>query len=495
MKPVRHARSASSPAASEAAPSGEGFARLLGTFDATMIVAGSMIGSGIFIVSADIARYAGGAGWLLAVWAATGLFTLTAALCYAELAAMFPRAGGQYVFLREAFGPLVGFLYGWTLFFVIQTGTIAAVAVAFAKFLGVLVPAVSASSALVRIGTHALSTQQAVAVGVIVLLTAANCRGVQTGKRIQNAFTVTKVASLVGLIGIALLLGWNASVVRANFGALWGEAPLGGAFFAGLGAAMVGSLFSADAWNNVTFTAAEVRDANRAVPRALLAGTGLVLALYFLTNVAYTLVLPVAGSPAGATLLERGITHAADDRVATAVMQAILGAPGAAVMALLIMISTFGCANGMVLAGPRLYYAMARDGLFFRGLARLNARAVPARGLVVQGVWTSILALSGRYGQLLDYVIATALVFYALTVIGLVRLRASRPPVPGQYRMPGYPFLPAAYVVTALAITADLLVVKPEYTWPGFAIVAAGLPAYFLWRRRAQRDGGGRAAS
>jgi len=467
----------------EAAP-GEGFVRLLGTFDATMIVAGSMIGSGIFIVSADIARYGGGAGWLLAVWLVTGVLTVTAALAYAELAAMFPHAGGQYVFLREAFGPLAGFLYGWTLFFVIQTGTIAAVAVAFAKFLGVVVPAVSSSAVLLHLGAHAMTTQQAVALAVVIVLTAANCRGVATGKAIQNAFTVTKVGALGALILIGLTFGASASVLRTNLSTLWGSRPLDGAFLAGLGAAMVGSLFSADAWNNVTFTAAEVRDANRAVPRALLAGTVLVMVLYTLTNVAYVAVLPVTGAPTGTTLLDRGIAHATDDRVATAVMQAIFGAPGAGLMAVLIMISTFGCVNGMVLAGPRLYYAMARDGLFFRGLTRLNARGVPARGLVVQGAWTCVLALSGRYGQLLDYVIATALLFYALTVIGLMRLRRTHPAAAGQYRMPGYPWLPAAYVVAAVVIIADLLVVKPEYTWPGFLIVAAGLPAYAFWRWR-----------
>jgi len=455
-----------------------GYVRLLGTFDATMLVAGSMIGSGIFIVSADVVREVGSAGWLLGVWLVSGLMTVAAARCYAELATMYPHAGGQYVFLREAFGPLAGFLYGWTLLLVIQTGTIAAVAVAFAKFLAVLVPALGAGSVLATLGGHALTAQQLVAVAVIALLTAANLRGIATGKRIQNAFTVTKVAALAALILLGLAVGMRGGAVAANLVAPFDTSNARGVLLGSFGAAMVGALFSSDAWNNVTFTAAEVRDPRRALPRALLFGTGLVVLLYLLTNVAYLAVLPAQGTPDGATAIERGIAHATDDRVATAVVGEVLGPAAAGVMAVLIMISTFGCVNGLVLTGPRLYQTMAADGLLFARLARLSARGVPAAALVLQGAWASLLALSGRYGELLDYVIATALVFYALTVVGLLRLRA-RHGVADRGRL-----LPLAYVVLAAAVCIDLLLVKPQFTWPGFVIVALGVPVYALWRRR-----------
>jgi len=453
------------------------YVRLLGTFDATMIVAGSMIGSGIFIVSADIAREVGSAGWLLAVWVVSGLMTVVAARCYAELATMYPHAGGQYVFLREAFGPLAGFLYGWTLLLVIQTGTIAAVAVAFAKFLAVLVPVLGSSSVVANVGVLAISAQQLVAVGVIALLSAANLRGIATGKRIQNVFTVAKVAALLGLIVLGLTVGLRRDAVAANLVAPFATARAHGVLIGSFGAAMVGALFSSDAWNNITFTAAEVRDPRRTLPRALLIGTGLVVLLYLLSNLAYLAVLPVAGAPDGATALARGIAHATDDRVATAVVGEVLGASGAVVMAVLIMISTFGCVNGLVLAGPRLYQAMAADGLLFAGVARLSARGVPARALALQGAWACLLALSGRYGQLLDYVIATALLFYALTVAGLLRLRA-------RDGVAGGKLLPVGYILVAAAVCVDLLIVKPEYTWPGFVIVALGVPVFFVWRAR-----------
>jgi APA family basic amino acid/polyamine antiporter len=458
--------------------SGGSYVRLLGTFDATMLVAGSMIGSGIFIVSADIVREVGSAGWLLAVWLASGLMTVSAARCYAELATMYPHAGGQYVFLREAFGPLAGFLYGWTLLLVIQTGTIAAVAVAFAKFLAVLAPALGADTVVAAAGPVRVSAQQLVAVLVIALLSAANARGVATGKRIQNVLTVTKVASLAALIVLGCVVGLRGDVLGANFAAPFDTSRAHGVLLGAFGAAMVGALFSSDAWNNVTFTAAEVRDPERTVPRALLLGTGIVVLLYLLTNVAYLAVLPAQGTPGAATALERGIAHAADDRVGTAVVGEVLGPGAAAGMAVLIMISTFGCVNGLVLAGPRLYHAMAVDGLLFAGVARLSARGVPARALALQGVWASLLALSGRYGQLLDYVIATALLFYALTVVGLLRLRA-RHGHASRCRA-----LPLAFVAAASAVCIDLLIVKPEYTWPGFVLVALGVPVYLVWRRR-----------
>jgi len=455
-----------------------GYVRLLGTFDATMLVAGSMIGSGIFIVSADIVREVGSAGWLLAVWLVTGLMTVAAARCYAELATMYPHAGGQYVFLREAFGPLAGFLYGWTLLLVIQTGTIAAVAVAFAKFLAVLVPALDASTVVGAIAGHAISAQQLVAVAVIALLSAANLRGIATGKSIQNVFTVTKVAALGALVLLGVAVGLRGDAVAANLAAPFDLSSARGVFLGSFGAAMVGALFSSDAWNNVTFTAAEVREPRRTLPRALLLGTGLVVLLYLLTNVAYLAVLPAQGVPDGATALARGIAHATDDRVATAVVGEVLGGSAAAVMAVLIMISTFGCANGLVLTGPRLYQTMAADGLLFAGLARLSARGVPAAALVLQGVWASVLALSGRYGELLDYVIATALLFYALTVVGLLRLRV-RHGVAERGKL-----VPVAYVVVATAVCVVLLLVKPQFTWPGFVIVALGVPVHVLWRKR-----------
>jgi len=457
---------------------GGAYVRLLGTFDATMLVAGSMIGSGIFIVSADIVREVGSAGGLLAVWLASGLMTVGGARCYAELATMHPHAGGQYVFLREAFGPLAGFLYGWTLLLVIQTGTIAAVAVAFAKFLAVLVPVLGADTVIATTGLFRVDAQQMVAVLVIALLSWANAHGVATGKRIQNVMTVTKVASLAALILLGLVVGLHGGALRANLAAPFDTSRAHGAFLGAFGAAMVGALFSSDAWNNVTFTAAEVRDPERTVPRALLLGTGLVVVLYLLTNVAYLAVLPAQGTAGGATALERGIAHAIDDRVGTAVVGEVLGPSAAAVMAVLVMISTFGCVNGLVLAGPRLYHAMAVDGLLFAGVARLSARGVPARALALQGVWASVLALSGRYGQLLDYVIATALLFYALTVVGLLRLRA-RPGHAAGGRVLSY-----AYVAAASAVCIDLLIVRPEYTWPGFVLVAIGFPVYLVWRRR-----------
>ncbi|MBM4244922.1 MAG: amino acid permease [Deltaproteobacteria bacterium] len=457
---------------------GGAYVRLLGTFDATMLVAGSMIGSGIFIVSADIVREVGSAGGLLAVWLASGLMTVGGARCYAELATMHPHAGGQYVFLREAFGPLAGFLYGWTLLLVIQTGTIAAVAVAFAKFLAVLVPVLGADTVIATTGLFRVDAQQMVAVLVIALLSWANAHGVATGKRIQNVMTVTKVASLAALILLGLVVGLHGGALRANLAAPFDTSRAHGAFLGAFGAAMVGALFSSDAWNNVTFTAAEVRDPERTVPRALLLGTGLVVVLYLLTNVAYLAVLPAQGTAGGATALERGIAHAIDDRVGTAVVGEVLGPSAAAVMAVLVMISTFGCVNGLVLAGPRLYHAMAVDGLLFAGVARLSARGVPARALALQGVWASVLALSGRYGQLLDYVIATALLFYALTVVGLLRLRARHGHAAGS-RVLSY-----AYVAAASAVCIDLLIVRPEYTWPGFVLVAIGFPVYLVWRRR-----------
>lgn len=460
------------------------FIRGLGVWDATAVVAGSMIGSGVFIVSADIARQVSAPGWLLVVWVLTGLMTVIGALSYGELAAMMPDAGGQYVYLREAYGPLVGFLYGWTLFLVIQTGTIAAVAVAFAKFAAVLLPFMDAPAVWHRIP---LSAQQILAIAVITFLTALNCNGLRTGRTVQNLFTATKVGALLALVIFGLLFGRRPEAMHANLSAFW-TLPSGSLVSLGLlpllGAAMVGALFSADAWNNITFAAAEVRDPARTVPVSLAIGTSVVVLLYVAANVVYLAVLPLRGSPDATTLLGRGIQFAASDRVATAAMEAMVGPAGAWLMALGIMISTFGCANGLILSGARVLYAMAHDGLFFRSAGLLNTRRVPAAALVLQGIWAALLTLSGTYSDLLDYVIFAALLFYVLTVGGIFLLRRTQPQAARPYRAIGYPIVPAAYVVLALLIMTDLLVVKPRYTWPGLLIVASGVPVFWWWRPR-----------
>ncbi|MGH7600355.1 MAG: APC family permease [bacterium] len=456
------------------------FVRGLGLFDSTMIVAGSMIGSGIFIVSADIARQVGAPGWLLMVWILTGVLTVVAALSYGELAAMFPHAGGQYVYLREAHGPLWGFLYGWTLFLVIQTGTVAAVAVAFAKFLGVLTPAVSATNTLFTLGPVSFSTQRLVGIAIIALLTFTNTRGIKTGKTVQNVFTATKIGALALLIALVLFSGRNenAAIHTADF---WTPIVNGTqlstlALLIALGTSMVGSLFSADAWNNIGFAAAEVKEPHRTVPRAMAYGTILVITLYVLANVSYISVLPM-----------ETIQHAPEDRVGTAAAQVIFGENAAAIMAIAIMISTFGCTNGLILAGARVYYAMAQNGLFFKKAGELNERGVPANGLILQGVWAALLTLSGTYGNLLDYVIFAALLFYVLTVAGIFVLRRKRPEAERPYKAWGYPVVPALYIIFATLIMIDLLIYKPAYTWPGLGIVLTGVPVYFFWRRQAVR--------
>ncbi len=477
------------------------FKRGLGLFDSTMVVVGSMIGSGIFIVSADIARQVGSPGWLLMAWIVTGALTLTAALSYGELAAMMPRAGGQYVYLREAFSPLWGFLYGWTLFLVIQTGTIAAVSVAFGRFLGVLWPAIAEDHYLIppiHLSTGyalSLSTAQLVAVLLIALLTWTNTRGIDYGRIVQNVFTVAKTGALIALVVAGLVLGWNAAAVSDNFGNFWGvrgqvdivsglSAATTLGLFVALCVAQTGSLFSSDAWNNITFTAGEVKDPRRNLPLALAFGTGIVTALYLLANVAYLVTLPLAS-----------IQHAPSDRVATATLDAIFPGLGATLMASAILISTFGCNNGLILAGARAYYAMARDGLFFRAISRLNDAKVPAAGLVIQGVWSAFLVLprtfdpaTGRYGNLygnlLDYVISAALIFYILTIAGVFRLRQTRPDVERPYRAFGYPIVPILYIAGALTILLVLFAYRPATTWPGLVIVLLGLPVYFMWSNR-----------
>jgi APA family basic amino acid/polyamine antiporter len=473
-----------------------GFVRGLGLFDATTIVIGSMIGSGIFIVSADMARLISSPGWLLAAWVLTGLLTIAAALSYGELAAMLPHAGGVYVFLREAYSPLWAFLYGWTLFAVIQTGTIAAVAVAFARFLSLLAPGVSESRYLispVRVSSgyaFSLSTAQLVAIAVITLLSWSNSRGLYYGKIIQNVFTSAKVAALGGLIIAGIFAGTNARAIQANFTGFFKL----GAFDASLGVpaasifglivalcvAQSGSLFSADAWHDVTFIAAEVRDPRRNLPRAMAIGCAAVIGLYLLANLAYLLVLPLPE-----------IQHAPGDRVATAVLEHVFPGYGPLLMAIAIMISTFGCANGLLLAGARAYYAMAKDGLFFSRAAALNRRHVPGWSLMVQGVWASLLVLprtynpstqeyGNLYSNLLDYVISAALFFYILTIAAVFRLRAKRSTMDRPYKVAGYPFVPAFYIAGAGVVLAILATYRPATTWPGFVIVLAGALLYPL---------------
>ena len=485
-------------------------ARSLGLLDATMIVVGSMVGSGIFIVSADIARQVPSPGLLLVVWLVTGFMTVVGALCYGELAAAMPHAGGQYVYLREAFGPMWGFLYGWTTLLVIQTATIAAVAIAFAKFTGVLIPWFSSASWLWRIGTFGpfhlwfgelgpytvgLNTQNLLAILSIVVLTWVNLRGIHIGALVQNIFTLTKTGALMGVIALGFLFA-TESAFSANFGAFWGHAsgtsqpfvpmPSDSAWMGVLtliAVAMVGSLFAADAWNNVTFVAGEVKGPERNLPRSLALGTGLVIAIYLLANLAYLCVLPLAGARDGATVLDRGIQFAAEDRVATAVAEVIFGAGGAAIMAIAVMISTFGCNNGLILAGARIYYAMARDRLFFAGVGALNRHLSPAPALLVQGAWASVLCLSGTYSQLLDFLIFSVLLFYILTIGGIFVLRRTKPDMLRPYKTWGYPVLPAVYIVLALFIEIQLLRYKPQYTWPGLIIVLLGMPVYWAWKK------------
>jgi APA family basic amino acid/polyamine antiporter len=474
-----------------------GFVKAMTLTDATMLVAGSMIGSGIFIVSADIARSLPSPFWLVTAWVVTGVITLLGALAYGELAAMYPRAGGQYVFLRESMGPLMGFLYGWTLFLVIQTGTIAAVAVAFGRFLGVLIPAIgperfswfpridfAISGGMVEAG---LSPQRLIALVSIWVLTWINLRGVRDGKMVQTTLTVVKTGALAALVLLGLTIGRNADAIAANFGPgrFVGSIPMDSALVLAFGAALVGSLFSSDAWNNVTFAAAEVKNPQRNLPLSLLLGTGLVSLLYVLANFAYLNTLPLAGSADGATVLARGIQHATQDRVGTAAAEVLFGSRGTVLMACAILISTFGCNNGLILAGARVYYAMARDGVFFRRVGSLNARAVPAAGLIVQSVWVSLLCLTGTYGQLLNYVIFAALVFYVMTTIGLFILRAKRPDAERPYRAVGYPVLPALYMALAAAVAVILLIAPKTRTeaLSGLGLVLIGIPVYFIWRR------------
>jgi APA family basic amino acid/polyamine antiporter len=497
-------------------------AQTLGLFSATAIVIGSMIGSGVYIVDADIARGTDSPALLLGAWIVTAVLTMIGALSYGELAAMMPKAGGQYVYLRESLGPLWGFLFGWTLFLVIQTGTIAAVCVAFGKFLGVFFPAVSTTHWLwhiahvppLRVGPMVLgnmeigvSTANLAGIVIVILLAIVNIFGVALGALIQNIFTTAKAFALTGLILLAFTIGRTAEAWHANFsaGQLWKNAGwsslhpvqvgVGGPIVLVnlvviLAVVQVGSLFSADAWNNITFTAGEVKNPKRNLPLSLILGTGFVLTVYFLVSVAYLLVLPMHGDPNGATIAARGIQYAAEDRVATAALGQIFHSGGAYLMAAAILISTFGCANGLTLAGARVFYAMSRDGLFFKSVGKLHPRyKTPVAGLLVQAAWTVLLCVSGSYGQLLDYIIFAELVFYILTIAGLFVLRFKQPNTPRPYKAWGYPVLPALYIVMAAWICVVLLRYKPQYTWPGLVIVLLGIPVYLFWSRRQARTG------
>ena len=487
-------------------PDNNTFIKGLGLLDSTMLVAGSMIGSGIFIVSAIIAKQVGSPGWLLVVWLVTGVLTLMAALSYGELAAMMPKAGGQYVYLREAFSPLWGFLYGWTLFLVIQTGTIAAVAVGFGRYTGVLIPWVSESNYIIepiRFGSYAfsLSTAQLLGLAMIALLTFMNTRGLNLGKLVQNVFTTAKTGALILLILLGIIVGIRSGAGAANFSDFWTlrgglqevgpglTAATAFGLFVGICVAQTNSLFSADAWNNITFTAGEVKNPRRNIPLSLAFGTFLVIGLYLLANVAYLAALPFSA-----------IQNAPSDRVASETANVIFPGTGATIMAVAIMISTFGCNNGLILAGARAYYAMARDGLFFRRVGELNKNHVPGWALIIQGIWAGVLVLprtvktdaagnvtgyGNLYGNLLDYVISAALIFYILTIVGLFVLRRKRPDVERPYKAFGYPIIPALYIIGASIILAVLFIYQTATTWPGLIIVLTGVPIYFLWRKSA----------
>ncbi|HEY0612155.1 MAG TPA: amino acid permease [Chitinophaga sp.] len=458
----------------------------LSLLDATMIVAGSMIGSGIFLVSAEIARSVGSAGWFTVMWVLAGIVTMIAAVSYGELSGMFPRAGGQYVYLREAYNPFVAFLFGWTQFSVIQTGTIAAVAVAFAKFTAYLIPSFSEQNILWDAGFVKVSAAQIVAIISIVLLTYINTRGIRNGKVIQTVFTLAKLLSLFGLIIFGFLIGAKHEVWSANWQNAWTAQSLqqvngqtvttlltGMAFLGAVAVSMKGSLFSSDAWNNVTFIAAEIKNPQKNIGRSLFLGTLIVTIIYVSANIMYLAVLPM-----------NEIAFAANDRVGVAAAEHIFGNSGSLIIAVMIMVSTFGCNNGLTLAGARIYYTMAQDGLFFKQAAELNRFSVPAKGLWIQCIWASLLCLSGRYGDLLALVIFGVLIFYVLTILGIFILRKKQPDAPRPYKAFGYPVLPMLYIVVAVFLALLLLIFEANYTLPGLGIILLGIPLYYIGRRK-----------
>lgn len=469
------------------------FRKSLNLFDSAAITMGSMIGSGIFIVSADIARNVGSPGWLLVVWAITTLMTVLAALSYGELASMLPHAGGIYVYLREAYSPLFGFLYGWTFFLVIQCGTIAAVGMAFAKFTGVLLPVISEQNTLIDIGFFNFNTTQLLAIIMILFLTWINTRGIKEGKRVQNVFTYSKVLILIAFIIIGIFAAkatqlnvfhapgfWDAAKVTDNQ-----QVPVTGfSLLIAVGMAMVGSIFAADAWYNITYTSDEVINPKKTIARSLLFGTLTVCIIYFLVNVVYIIALPVRGIPEGATVVERGIQFATADRVATAAIYGIFGKNTELLMAVVVVISTFGCNNGIILSGARVTYAMAKDRLFFRKTGELNRDGVPAFGLWIQAVWSMLLCLTGTYSQLLDYVVFAALLFYILVIFAVFMLRKKHPEWERPYKAFGFPVFPVIYIAACLIIIIILLVYKPLFTWPGLGIVLSGIPVYYWWKKK-----------
>jgi APA family basic amino acid/polyamine antiporter len=467
----------------------------IGLLDASMIVIGSMIGSGIFIVSADVTRNLGSPGYLLLTWIITGIITLISALSYGELAGMMPNAGGQYVYLREAYNPLVGFLFGWTTFLVIETGTIAAVAVAFAKYTGVLLPDLINDQPFLGF----FSTQQFLAIALIAFLTFINLKGVKNAKIVQLIFTVTKIGALLGLAVVGIIVGLNPDkgVWAINAIDFWSPVKIiwekgkimdyeylsGIGLWSAVGLALIGPLFSSSAWNNVTYIAGEMKNPKRDIPLSLLYGTLTVSALYILANVAYLMLLPVQGHPNAPDTLSRGIMFATNDRVGTAAAEMIFGNPAAIIMAVFIMISTFGCNNGIILSGARVYYAMAKNGLFFKKAGEINKNGVPGFSLIIQGVWASLLCLSGTYGDLLDYTVFSILVFYILTIGGVFILRKKQPDTPRPYKAFGYPLIPAIYLIFAAGLCINLLIYKPIPSWAGVGIVALGIPVFYIWKK------------
>lgn len=476
--------------------------RTLTLFDSTMIVMGSMIGSGIFIVSSSVAKQLGSPAYLLLAWVLTGVLTIIAALSYGELAGMMPKAGGQYVYLREAYNPLVGFLFGWATFLVIETGLIAAVAIAFAKFTAVLIPYFNEQNILFKAGDYTFTTTQLLAFVVIIFLTYINIQGIKTGKWVQNVFTITKVGALLGLIVLGFVKGWGSMAGQMNweqFGSPFKSSVINGtvmhnplsngALWTAMGLAMIGPVFSSSAWNTITYTAGEIKNPQRNIPLSLFLGTLLVSILYISANAVYVMLLPVNGDPNGVDTFSRGIAFASNERVGTAAAEMIFGAPAAIVMAVFIMISTFGCNNGIVLSGSRVYYAMAKDGLFFKKAGLLNEKGVPAYSLIVQCVWACLLCVSGKYSDLLKYVTFATLLFYILTIAGVFILRYKQPHAERPYRAWGYPIIPAIYLFIATAICINLLIfespislfglsVKPS--WVGLVIVLLGIPVYYF---------------
>ncbi|MFN8356626.1 MAG: amino acid permease [Spirosomataceae bacterium] len=464
--------------------------------DSTLIVVGSMIGSGIFIVTADVARNVGGAGWVLAMWALTGVMTIIGALSYGELAGMMPKVGGQFVYLKEAYGDLVGFLFGWCTFLVIETGTISAVAVAFGRFTGVLIPYFDESNVVFTVGSLHIATTQLLAVFSIIVLTIINLRGVKEAKFVQLVLTLTKTLALFGLIVAGIWVGSRLDNWEFNWEHAWaifktdkqsGEITMIQGFLPALmvlGTAMIGPLFSSSAWNGITYTAAEIKDPKRDIPRSLLYGALIVSGLYLLANIAYQLLLPLEGIASGQNVVQRGIMFASNDRVGTAAAEVIFGEIGTVIMAVFIMISTFGCNNGLILAGARVYYAMAKENLFFSKAKALNTRGVPAISLILQSVWASLLCLSGTYSDLLNYTVFTVLIFYILTIAAVFILRRKQPDTPRPYKAFGYPLIPGIYLVVASALCLNLLINKPTPSLIGLGIVALGIPVFYYWRKK-----------